>query len=173
VAAAGDAGTTRGSGGMVTKLEAARMCMAAGIPMVICHGRRPDAISAIVSGRHIGTIFDCDHENRASARRLWLALAGKVKGSLIVDTGAEKALRDSGSSLLAVGIREVWGDFKSDSAVDIRSLDDTLIGRGLSAYSSEEALKAAGLKSIELKDYPDLKHLASTPVVHRDQLVIF
>jgi len=174
VAAAGAAGTTRGSGGMVTKLEAARMCMAAGIPMVICEGSRPDAVLSVVCGQSVGTIFDSDSSGReVSARKLWQALAGAVKGSLVIDAGAEKALREAGSSLLAVGIRRVEGEFTSDSVVDIRSLDGMLVGRGLSAYSSQEATQAAGLRSNELAERPALAFLTHTPVVHRDCLVIF
>ncbi|MCL2883301.1 MAG: glutamate 5-kinase [Coriobacteriia bacterium] len=174
VEAAGAAGSARGSGGMITKLEAARMCMAAGIPMVICHGSRPNAVLSAVSGQSVGTLFGGETTGHAvSARKLWQALAGAVKGSLNIDAGAQSALEKNGSSLLAVGIRSVEGRFEADSVVDIRSLDGMLIGRGLSAYSSQEAALAAGKKSTELAEVAELAHLAHTAVVHRDRLVIF
>lgn len=174
VNAAGQAGSARGSGGMVTKLEAARMLMAAAIPLVICEGHVPNAVVDAACGKRVGTRFSQkDGRRQAGARKLWLALSGSVRGTVSVDEGAERALREQGSSLLAVGVRRVEGGFAAGQAVDIRTLGGFLIGRGIADYSSDELAAAAGRKSCELADDTSLQHLASTPVIHRDQMVVF
>jgi glutamate 5-kinase len=174
VSSAGAAGSSRGSGGMVTKLEAARMLMAAAIPLVICEGHVPNVVVDTVSGKRIGTRFSqADGRHQAGARKLWLALGGSVKGGVFVDEGAVKALREQGSSLLPVGVRRIEGNFASGQAVNIRTLDGFLIGRGITNYSSDELKLAAGRKSSEIADNALLRHLANTEVIHRDQLVVF
>jgi glutamate 5-kinase len=174
VNAAGEAGSMRGSGGMVTKLEAARMLMAAAIPLVICEGHVPNAVVDAACGRSIGTRFSQeDGRRQAGARKLWLALSGSVKGGVYVDDGAVRALREKWSSLLPVGVRRVEGEFTVGQAVDIRTLSGFLIGRGIVNYSSDELAVAAGRKSSELAVDASLAHLANTEVMHRDQLVVF
>ena len=174
VNSAGAAGSARGSGGMVTKIEAARMLMAAGIPMVICEGHRKNAVFDVACGKSIGTRFVSDNgKGQANARKLWTALSGTVRGSVLIDDGAVRALRENGGSLLPVGVKEVKGGFKKGCVVDIRTVKGFLVGRGLSNYSSAELKEAAGHKSSELADNAALKHLANTEVIHRDQLVIF
>ena len=172
--AAGEAGSLRGSGGMVTKIEAARMLMAAGIPMVICEGRKPGAVIDAAEGKQVGTRFANEKQGHSvAARKLWLALSGSVKGSISVDDGAVKALREQGSSLLSVGVATVEGTFESGQAVDIRAMDGFLIGRGLCQYSSDELRLAAGLKSSQIAQNKLLSHLANSEVIHRDQMVVF
>jgi glutamate 5-kinase len=174
VNAAGAAGTARGSGGMVTKLEAARMLMAANIPMVICEGHVADGVLDAAYGRPVGTRFSkADGHRQAKARKLWLALSGSAKGGVYVDEGAACALRERGSSLLPVGVQRVEGSFVRGQAVDIRTKDGFLIGRGITRYSSDELLLAAGRKSTDIAANSLLKHLANTEVLHRDQLVVF
>jgi glutamate 5-kinase len=173
VNAAGGAGSNRGSGGMITKLEAARMLMAAGIPMVICKGREPDAVIAAVDGRAAGTRFGAPGASRSKARKLWLALSGSVKGSVYVDDGAVVALREKGGSLLPVGVTSVAGSFTAASVVDIRSNSGFLIGRGLVQYGSEDIRAVAGQRSKALKDKNMLNELAKTDVIHRDEMVLF
>ncbi|MDR0350510.1 MAG: glutamate 5-kinase [Coriobacteriales bacterium] len=174
VDSAGEAGSSRGSGGMVTKLEAARMLMAANIPLVICEGRHPGAVADAVRGGRVGTRFARPTNGRqASARKLWLALSGSAKGIVFIDDGAALALRGAGGSLLSVGVRRVEGLFEAGQPVDIRTLDGFLIGRGISGYSTEELELAAEHNSSELSGDGRLAHLARTPVIHRDQMVIF
>ncbi|MCL1847683.1 MAG: glutamate 5-kinase [Coriobacteriia bacterium] len=174
VNAAGESGSLSGSGGMVTKLEAARMLMAAGIPMVICEGHVPDAVIDAAAGKQVGTRFaQEDTRHSAGARKLWVALSGSAKGVIYVDDGAVKALREQGSSLLSVGVTRVAGSFIAGQAVNIRALDGFLIGRGITGFSSEELALAAGLKSTELAGHEQLGHLAQTEVIHRDQMVVF
>ncbi len=174
VSSAGAAGSNRGSGGMVTKIEAARMLMAASIPMVICEGHTPHVIVDTTSGKQIGTRFvNSDGRRQAGARKLWLALSGSVKGTIFVDDGAAKALQENGSSLLAVGVKRVDGMFDAGQVVDIRSMDNFLIGRGISNYTSDELSLAAGMRTAQIGGNKILGHLAGTAVIHRDQLVVF
>jgi glutamate 5-kinase len=174
VNAAGEAGSARGSGGMVTKLEAARMLMAAAIPLVICEGHVPNVVVDAACGKRVGTRFTQeDGRRQAGARKLWLALSGSVRGTVFVDEGAQRALREQGSSLLSVGVRRVEGSFAAGKAIDIRTLSGFLIGRGITNYSSDELTAAAGQKSSELATDDSLHHLANTEVIHRDQLVVF
>jgi glutamate 5-kinase len=174
VNAAGAAGSVRGSGGMATKIEAARMLMAAHIPMVICEGHIPNVVIDATQGKQIGTRFyqELDH-HQAGARKLWQTLSTSVKGSVFVDQGALRALREKGSSLLPVGVKKVEGSFVAGNAVNIRSLDGSIIGRGISQYSSDELNLAAGRKSSEIASNKLLAHLANAEVIHRDELVVF
>jgi glutamate 5-kinase len=174
VNAAGEAGSARGSGGMVTKLEAARMLMAAAIPLVICEGHAPNAVIDAAYGRRVGTRFlQEDGRRQAGARKLWLALSGSVKGGVYVDDGAVRALRKRGSSLLPVGVQRVEGEFAAGQVVNIRTLGGFLIGRGITNYSSDELAVAAGRKSSDIATDASLTHLANTEAIHRDQLVVF
>jgi glutamate 5-kinase len=174
IASAGDVGTSRGSGGMVTKIEAARMLMAAQVPMVICEGHVPGAIIEAAAGKQIGTRFhNSDARHKSSARKLWLALSGAVKGTIIVDGCAARALVEQGSSPLSVGVARSDGNFEAGVAVDIRSTTGTLLGRGICAYSSDELALAAGKKSTELTGNKLLGHLSGIAVIHRDQMVVF
>ncbi|MCL2137625.1 MAG: glutamate 5-kinase [Coriobacteriia bacterium] len=172
VEAAGAAGTSRGSGGMVTKLEAARICMAAGIQMVICEGSRPNVVIDVARGESLGTRFSTEITKSHSARKLWLALSGQVLGSIYIDAGAEKALREKGGSLLPVGIQRVEGEFAAGAAVDIRSLDGMIIGRGLVSFGASELSQVAGKSSDSIRSDVDLPSAAQV-AIHRDQLVIF
>ena len=174
VQAAGSAGSERGSGGMFTKLEAARMLMAASIPMLICEGHSEDAILNAAEGTLKGTHFRREvPAQHAKARRLWLALSGTVCGTVIVDAGAVAALRERGSSLLPVGVVALEGEFDKGSIVDIRDGEGLLIGRGISNYSSQALGDAAGQRSSDLIQSAALEDNAKTEVVHRDEMVIF
>ena len=174
VEAAGSAGSERGSGGMFTKLEAARMLMAASIPMVICEGHSENAILNAAQGTLKGTHFrretPAQHTN---ARRLWITLSGTVCGSVTVDKGAATALRERGSSLLPVGVVSCEGEFEKGSIVDIRDDEGLLIGRGISKYSSDSLEEAAGQRSSTILQSADFEDNTKTEVVHRDEMVIF
>jgi len=174
VEAAGSAGSEKGSGGMFTKLEAARMLMAASIPMVICEGHSEDAILNAARGTLVGTRFERETPGQhAKARRLWLALSGTVCGTVTVDAGAVKALRERGGSLLPVGVVAMEGSFEKGSIVDIRDEEGLLIGRGISNYSTDALEAAAGQRSESLIESAVVSDNAKTEVVHRDEMVIF
>ncbi len=157
---AGGAGSRSGSGGMLTKVAAARVLMAAGIPMVICEGHRAHAVSDAVHGKHVGTRFFDDSKLGMRARKSWIALGGKVKGRVVCDEGACIALRRYGGSLLPVGIAHVEGSFTTGDPVDLVDADGRIVGRGLAGYSSDELAKVAGVQGAE-------------EFINRDELVIF
>jgi glutamate 5-kinase len=149
-----------GSGGVATKVLAARMAAWSGIPTVIADAREADVVARAVAGDAVGTWVN-PHSGRLPARKLWIAFGLPSQGRLTVDNGATKALLDGGKSLLAVGITAVDGDFEAESAVEVAGLDDTVIGKGLVAMGSDEVRDSIGRHSSEVG-----------VVVHRDDLVM-
>jgi len=166
-ALAGASATEFGSGGMITKLAAARICMNAGCATVIASGKRLYPLQAIEDGASC-TWFIPGRTPR-QARKQWIAGTLVPRGMVTVDEGAEQALR-SGSSLLPVGIVEIVGDFQSGDAVTIRSRAGRDIGRGLVAYSSEEARRVLGRRSEELPAI--LGYSGRDELIHRDNLAL-
>lgn len=174
LASAGGPGSTAGSGGMVTKITAARVLMAAGIPMAIVSGKAQNSLVDTVQGNCPGTLFvsdDVPHE--ITPRKLWVALGDTPRGSLVVDNGAECALVKKGASLLPVGVSSVQGTFDTGDIVDVCSLDGHLIARGVVSASSDAVSLACGKTREELQRNSLLSYLADKPVVHRDDLVLF
>ncbi|MDO4850390.1 MAG: glutamate 5-kinase [Actinomycetota bacterium] len=171
---AGGAGSATGSGGMLTKIKAARVLMRAGIPMVICEGSRANALVDIVEGDQVGTMFVSGGSRKSlQAKKLWIALGDKSRGVLVIDDGACRALRENGGSLLPVGVRQVKGTFGRGAIVNIRDLHGRLIGRGFSRYSSDEIGLAAGKHSDEIAQMVSISSLAGVDVVHRDEMIVF
>ena len=167
-------GTKRGSGGMITKIRAARVLLTAGIPMTICHGRRPNALTDIAAGKRVGTRFaNSSAPHEITPRKLWIALGDTARGSIVVDDGARRALVEQGSSLLPVGAVEVGGDFEEGDVVDIVDARGYLFARGRAGASSDEARLACGRTQRELEGNRLLAHLADRPLVHRDELIVF
>ncbi len=156
-------------GGMEKKLEAAQMVVDCGIPLVIADGREENIVLRIHDGEEVGTMF-VPREARPS-RKLWLATALEPAGSLVVDEGACRALRDrDGSSLLPVGIVEVHGSFQAGDLVRVVDQEGGEIARGLVNYSSEEVCAIEGRHS---RDVPEiLGHVGDEEVIHRDNLVV-
>lgn len=174
IASAGDAGTAMGSGGMVTKLQAARILGVAGIPLVICSGRRENAVVDAAAGREVGTLFPSAHKaHEITPRKLWIALGDTARGSITVDAGAKRALQERGSSLLVVGVASVEGKFEEGDIVDIKDEDGYLFARGRVAASRDEAELAMGRTREQLLANRLLAEMADRPLVHRDDLVIF
>jgi glutamate 5-kinase len=174
VNSAGGVGSATGSGGMLTKIKAARVLMRAGIPMVICAGSRPNALVDIYDGKSVGTLFSDDtNQSFVNAKKLWIALGDKSRGVLVIDEGASIALREKGSSLLPVGVKEVKGRFSEGDVVNIRDAENHLIGRGLVRYSSDELARTMGKRSSEIAELPDVAELAGVDVVHRDEMIVF
>lgn len=171
---AGEAGTTVGSGGMITKIKAARVLMVAGIEMVICNGRAPGALVDIVDGGQVGTRFVAARKPHViTPKKLWIALGDASHGALAVDAGAKTALIEKGSSLLPVGMLAVEGDFEAGDIVDIKDGAGHLFARGKVSASSDELALACGLSRRALEANRLLAGLATRPVVHRDELVVF
>lgn len=155
-----------GSGGMVSKLEAARIATAAGAHLAIISGHVDRPLTAYASGAR-GTVFVADRPERA--RRAWLAGRLTVKGRLVVDAGAARALGD-GRSLLPAGVVEVDGRFARGDVIDIVGPDGTVIGRGLSEYDIEDAGRIIGKRSDVLAEI--LGYAPRAAMVHRDHLVL-
>jgi glutamate 5-kinase len=159
-----------GSGGMRSKVVAAEMATAAGIPALITDGTSHAAVAAALAGEPSGTRFH-PGEARVSSFKLWLKYAKPSHGSLMVDEGAERALRDRGTSLLPVGVVEVSGSFHAGDAVDVRAAggNGRPIGKGIVNYSADELRRIKGLKSDEVRE---LLPRATEEAVHRDYFVL-
>lgn len=166
---AGGAGTARGTGGMFTKIMAAKIAINAGISMVIAAGTQEGAIRAIVQGEARGTLF-LGKATRLETRKCWLAFGTRIYGSVTVDRGCEKALRQEGSSLLAAGIVAVEGEFEAGNTVRILSNEGREIARGLINYNHEEVRKIRGQHTSKIYDL--LGYKPCDEVVHRDNLVL-
>ena len=165
----GGAGTLRGTGGMLTKMAAARMAMNSGIVMVIASGSRDGAVQSILAGKPIGTLFP-PRQNRLQFRKRWLAFGARIKGRLTVDRGCAQALLSNGSSLLAAGVKNVEGSFEQGSTVSIVNPDGWEIARGLVNYSTDDVQKIMGAHTHEIAEI--LGHKPYDEVVHRDNLVL-
>jgi glutamate 5-kinase len=163
----GDRTSAFGSGGMRSKVAAAEMASEAGIPAVVCNGTSEGTLAAVTGGESAGTRFAAN-ASRASSFKLWLKYAKPPRGTLVVDEGAARVLRESGSSLLPVGITAVDGDFKAGDAVDVASNGST-VGKGIVDYSAEELSRVIGLQSAEVREL--LPH-AADEVIHRDRFVL-
>ncbi len=171
---AGAATTTVGSGGMTTKVQAARVLMAAGIPLIVCNGHIPNAVVDAVADRPIGTLFVAAQKaHEITPRKLWIALGSVVKGALVVDEGAQQALMSHGSSLLVVGVVRVEGNFSEGDIVDVQDIANHLIARGRVCASSDAITLACGRTSDELRVNRLLAPLADKPLIHRDELIVF
>ena len=174
MALAGGATSSVGSGGMITKLRAARVLMTAGIDMTICHGRRPYNLIDLIKGNRVGTHFNAGNPtHEITPKKLWIALGDTVKGALVADSGAKQALVSKGSSLLAVGIKKVEGSFLREDIVDIVDEQGHVFARGKAGAPSSEITLACGRSQQEIKGNELLRNLAVHPVVHRDELVVF
>jgi glutamate 5-kinase len=169
VAAAGGSGSEHGTGGMATKLEAARILMKAGIPMVVCDGRRSDVLVDAVAGEPVGTYF-AGGEGEVEARKLWIAFARHPKGTVVVDAGARDALCLRGTSLLPAGVVEVEGSFAAGDAVAIADQAGAELARGLADIGSDDLERVMRHTSTEIARIAP--ELAGKEVVHRDRLVI-
>jgi glutamate 5-kinase len=156
-----------GSGGMRSKVVAAEMATAAGIPTVIAGGLEPGSITRAAAGEPIGTRFAA-REGRYSSFKLWLKYAKPVRGRVLVDAGAARALREGGTSLLPVGVVEVRGAFEAGDAVEIVHADES-VGKGISNYSAIELRQVCGLQSPAVRE---LLPRASEEAIHRDYFVL-
>jgi glutamate 5-kinase len=163
-----------GSGGMRSKVVAAEMATAAGIPTVICNGLSEGALAAVLAGEPEGTRFAA-HEARYSSFKLWLKYAKPSRGRLLIDAGAVRAVREGSASLLPVGVVEVVGDFDAGDAVEIAGLLDgdaaavRTLAKGICNYSAGELRQVMGLKSAAVRE---ILPRATDEAVHRDYLVV-
>lgn len=166
---AGPTGSDTGTGGLVTKLQAARIVNQCGEAMIIANSSTPNVVERIMAGENIGTFF-CPGAKSLQSRKRWLVFNQKEKGSIIVDEGAVIALKNKGKSLLPSGIIKIDGVFADKDLVQIKSKSLEIIGKGICNYSSEQVEKIKGKQTKEIE-----KILGSCPyesVIHRDNLVI-
>jgi glutamate 5-kinase len=163
--AAGGTGTSRGSGGMASKLTAARIASWSGVRAVIALATRENVLPSAVRGEPVGTTFHA-HERRLPARKLWIAFASAVEGRLVVDDGARAALVDRGTSLLPAGVRDVHGQFDEGATLEVADEHGTVFARGMAAADAAVLRRTAGRRTNELP--PDVAHEA----IHRDDLVL-
>jgi glutamate 5-kinase len=163
----GHATSPFGSGGMRSKVVAAEMATASGIPTVIASGLKPGTILTAAAGRPVGTRFAAQ-EGRYSSFKLWLKYAKPVRGTVNVDAGAARALREGGTSLLPVGVVEVVGSFDAGDAVEVAH-DGHSVGKGISNYAAVELRRVCGMKSGAVRE---LLPRASEEAVHRDYFVL-
>ncbi|MFZ0132819.1 MAG: glutamate 5-kinase [Desulfobacterales bacterium] len=158
-----------GTGGMLSKIKAARKLGAVGIPMVIANGTRPDILGKLIDGRNLGTFF-VPRQKKLSKRKGWIAFNLKPQGSLVIDDGAIEALLRNGKSLLPSGIVAVEGEFAVGAAVTLKSAANETVAIGLANYGSEDIQKIKGRRSGQIKTC--LGHKPYDEVIHRDNLTI-
>ncbi len=168
-ALAGGCGSALATGGMETKLQAARIATGAGIPMVIAGGMREGVLGPVVSGEEVGTLF-LPREDRMQARKRWIAFNSPVQGKLYVDRGAANAILKKGKSLLPSGIVRVEGVFETGNVVSVVDPDGKELARGISNYSSGDVELIKGRKSQEIKAILGYKDYDE--VIHRDNLTV-
>jgi glutamate 5-kinase len=166
---AGGAGSERSTGGMATKVAAAKRLAAHGVGTALLSGRRPGALAALLAGEPVGTWFRPGTERRAG-RREWLTLAARGRGTIVVDAGARRALLDQGRSLLPSGVRDVVGQFGVGDPVDIAVAGGVPFARGLAGYGADEVRRIAGRKSGEIEKALGYKYLDE--VIHRNDMVL-
>jgi len=166
---AGDIPGALGTGGMLTKIKAARKVTAAGIPMVIANGTQPDILRRLLRGSPSGTFF-VPRTERLSSRKCWLAFSLKPKGAIIIDEGAKRAIEGQGKSLLPSGIVGVIGEFSVGDPVQFISGGGTVLGNGLVNYSASDIRKIKGLKSDQIANC--LGEKPYDEVIHRDNLAL-
>jgi glutamate 5-kinase len=157
-----------GSGGMRSKVVAAEMATSAGIPTVIGSGLTPGTIERAWAGERVGTRFAAQAV-RHSSFKLWLKYAKPAHGTLTVDAGAARALREGGTSLLPVGIVAVSGEFDAGDAVEVREAGAAPIGKGISNYAAGELRSVMGMKSAQVRERMPR---ATDEAVHRDYFVL-
>ena len=170
-AMAGGAGSSFGTGGMASKLRAARAMLAAGVPMVICQGRRPDVLVDLASGERVGTRFVAPAGSaREGGRKLWIGLAEVPRGTLVLDEGAATAVVSRGASILPVGVSATRGNYDAGDVVTVEGPSGRVIGRGVVRYSSEDMTRVRGLKLDVIARF--LGEGGAQPAVHRDDLLV-
>ncbi|MET0509619.1 MAG: glutamate 5-kinase [Burkholderiaceae bacterium] len=168
-AMAGGAGTAIGRGGMITKVLAAQRAAASGCSTMVCSGREPDVLVRLLQGEAIGTLFQAQTP-RIAARKKWMADHLQLRGAVVLDAGAVKALVSGGRSLLPVGVTEVRGEFERGELVAILDPGGRELARGLANYAANDARRIARQPSSRIEAI--LGFLDEPELIHRDNLVL-
>jgi len=158
-----------GTGGMITKIEAAKLATACGVTVVIADGREPDVIPRLVTGEAIGTCF-LPTSSKVESRKRWMLSGLSVKGKLVVDSGAALALKKQNRSLLAAGIKQVTGKFERGDTVNIYDPEGIRVGCGITNYSSADIAAIKGAHSGTIATL--LGYDYGSEIVHRNNLVV-
>lgn len=166
---AGNSGSKVGTGGMITKIEAAKLANSSGIPVIIASGHEPDILQRITEGEEIGTLFSPQLKHIDSRKR-WMVSGLCIKGKLTVDEGAVNALKQKNGSLLAAGIRENSGKYQRGDIVNILDANGVRIGCGITNYCSADVEVIMGKHSKEIATL--LGHDSGAEVIHRNNLII-
>ncbi|MGB7346812.1 MAG: glutamate 5-kinase [Pirellulaceae bacterium] len=164
-----DHNSTVSKGGMASKLGAAKIATTYGHPTVIGPGRDDAVLDKVMAGETIGTLF-LPNDKSIRGRRRWIGSAANVQGTLHLDAGAARAVKEKGSSLLAIGVKKVAGVFKRGSVVSIVDENGTQLARGLCNYPSDELEKIIGKPSDKIAEI--LGHCPYESVVHRDNMTV-
>jgi glutamate 5-kinase len=168
-AMAGGVGSSIGSGGMITKILAAKRAAGSGASTVIAWGREPDALIRLCNGEAIGTLLVAQTQKQ-QARKQWMADHLQLRGAVTIDPGAASKLQAEGKSLLAIGMTQVEGDFSRGDVIAIRDVSGLEIARGLANYASAEARLICRKPSSEFEGL--LGYIAEPEFVHRDNLIL-
>jgi glutamate 5-kinase len=160
---------THGTGGMATKIEAARLATASGVTVIIADGREPDIILRLAAGEKVGTRF-LPIVSKLESRQRWMLSGLSTKGKLVVDSGAASALKKQNRSLLAAGIMQVEGKFQRGDIVNLYDPDGDRLGCGITNYSSTDIVAIKGVHSNKIAE--TLGYDYGSEVVHRNNLVI-
>ncbi|MDY6933689.1 MAG: glutamate 5-kinase [Spirochaetota bacterium] len=158
-----------GTGGMRSKIRAAKKVTSVGIPMIIAKGGRRDILNSLLIGKEYGTFF-IPKERKLASRKCWIAYTLKPRGNIIIDDGAASAILERGKSLLPSGIISINGEFDVGAPVEFRNTHNEALGIGLVNYSSRDISKIRGLKSKEIINC--LGYKPYDEIIHRDNLVI-
>jgi glutamate 5-kinase len=166
---AGASKSALGTGGMRSKIRAARLATAAGESVIMANGSRPGVLDAIFAGEPVGTLF-LPHGSTVPAWKRWVGYTAQPKGRLLVDAGAREAVQHKGRSLLAIGVVRVMGSFGKGDVISLCDTDGNEFARGLTNYNAADAERILGLRTEQIAEV-----LGATPyeeVVHRDNLVV-
>ncbi|HWG46681.1 MAG TPA: glutamate 5-kinase [Gemmataceae bacterium] len=166
---AGSSRSTLGSGGMRSKLRAARLATLAGESVIMANGSVPGILDAIFRAEQVGTLF-LPHDRTMPAWKRWLGYTARPRGRVVVDAGARQAVQHQGRSLLPIGIIQIAGGFGKGDVVTLCDADGVEFARGLSNYSSTDAERIRGLRSEQVREV--IGASAYDEVVHRDNLVV-
>jgi glutamate 5-kinase len=166
---AGASRSSGGTGGMRSKLQAARLVTQAGGSVVIASGKKPEPLTRILAGETVGTLFLARGQTQG-ARKRWIGLTARPRGHYVVDAGARRALETGSKSLLAIGVVAVVGEFEKGDVVGIRDPEGHEFARGLTNYATAEARQVRGLRTDQARR--TLGAALYDEVVHRDNLVL-
>ena len=161
--------TELSTGGMITKIQAAKRCVSAGIAVIIANGKNSGVLDEIFSGNFRGTLF-LPAEKKLNVRKKWIGFVSHTNGYIVVDDGAKNALLKRQKSLLPSGVLEVHGEFKAHDTISVRDREGTEIAKGVTGFSSMDIGKIKGKKTSELEKILNCK--SCDEVIHRDNLVL-